>query len=225
MFLIKRLFNFAPFKKSGMIYSEKQVQIMEAAEELFAEKSFEGTSVRDVAKKAGVNLAMISYYFGSKEKLMEALFKFRGHHITLQLETMLQNKDMSSLEKVYQLIDSYIEKIMKQQCFHKIMAREQMVDLKGATPRLIHELKKRNQALVQQLIAEGQKKKEFKKNIDVPLMMATMIGTTSHLVTTQHYYRKLNDLESLPDEEFQNHIKKKLSNHLKSLFKAVLIYE
>lgn len=224
MFLIKRLFNFAPSKKSGMIYSEKQVQIMEAAEELFAEKSFEGTSVRDVAKKAGVNLAMISYYFGSKEKLMESLFKYRGHHITLQLESIL-NKKMSSLEKVYMLIDNYIERIMKQQCFHKIMAREQMVNLKGATPRLMLELKKRNQALVKQLIAEGQKKKEFKKNIDVPLMIATLIGTTSHLVTAQHYYRKLNDLESLPDEEFQNHIKRKLSNHLKSLFKAVLIYE
>ncbi|HEY2720274.1 MAG TPA: TetR family transcriptional regulator, partial [Chitinophagaceae bacterium] len=35
-------------------YSEKQIQIMEAAEELFAEKGFDGTSVRDVAKEAGV---------------------------------------------------------------------------------------------------------------------------------------------------------------------------
>ncbi len=208
-----------------MIYTEKQVQIMEAAEELFAEKSFAGTSVRDVAKKAGVNLAMISYYFGSKEKLMESIFKYRGQDITLKLENMLQNKEMSSLQKVYGLIDSYMEKIMKLQCFHKIMSREQMANLKGATTKLIHELKKKNQELVQQLISKGQKNGEFKKNIDVPLMMATLIGTTSHLVTTQHYYRKLNHLESLSDEEFQKHIKKKLSNHLKSLFKAVLTYE
>jgi AcrR family transcriptional regulator len=208
-----------------MIYTEKQVQIMEAAEELFAEKSFAGTSVRDVAKKAGVNLAMISYYFGSKEKLMESIFKYRGQDITLKLENMLQNKEMSSLQKVYGLIDSYMEKIMKLQCFHKIMSREQMANLKGATTKLIHELKKKNQELVQQLISEGQKNGEFKKNIDVPLMMATLIGTTSHLVTTQHYYRKLNHLESLSDKEFQKHIKKKLSNHLKSLFKAVLTYE
>lgn len=226
MFLIKRLFNFVPFMKNTLVaYSEKQVQIMEAAEELFAEKGFDGTSVRDVAKEAGVNLAMISYYFGSKEKLMESLFKYRGEFIKLQLKTMLENSEMTSLQKVYTLIDHYVERIMKQQCFHKIMAREQMVHLKGATPKLIHELKRTNQELVQQLIGEGQKKGEFKKNIDVPLMMATLIGTVSHLVTTQHYYRKLNNLESLPDEEFQKHIKKKLSTHLKSLFKAVLIYE
>ncbi|HEY1869709.1 MAG TPA: TetR family transcriptional regulator, partial [Chitinophagaceae bacterium] len=64
-------------------YSEKQVQIMEAAEELFAEKSFDGTSVRDISEQAGVNLAMISYYFGSKEKLMESLIKYRGEFIKL----------------------------------------------------------------------------------------------------------------------------------------------
>ena len=226
MFLIKRLFNFVPFMKNGLTgYSEKQIQIMEAAEELFAEKGFDGTSVRDVAKEAGVNLAMISYYFGSKEKLMESLFKYRGEFIKLQLESMLENKELSSLGKVFALIDNYIDRIMKQQCFHKIMAREQMVNLKGTTTQLIHELKRTNQELVKKLIHEGQKKGEFKKNIDVPLMMATLIGTTSHLVTTQHYYRKLNNLESLTDEEFEKHIKKKLSSHLKSLFKAILSYE
>jgi len=215
-----------PFINNSMtIYNEKQIQIMEAAEELFAERGFDGTSVRDVAKQAGVNLAMISYYFGSKEKLMEALFRYRGHYIKLQLENMLQNNEMSSLQKIYSLIDSYIERIMKQQCFHKIMAREQMVHLKGPTPKLIHELKRTNQELVQQLIAEGQRKGEFKRNIDVPLMLATLIGTVSHLVTTKHYYQKLNNLESLSPEEFQRHLKKKLSTHLKSLFKAALTYE
>ncbi len=208
-----------------MGFNEKQIQIMEAAEKLFAEKGFAGTSVRDISDEAGVNLAMISYYFGSKEKLMETIFKYRGQYITLQLENMLQNKKMTSLEKVNLLIDNYINRIMEQQCFHKIMSREQMVKIGGTTHKLIHQLKKTNQDLVKQLIAEGQKKGQFKKNIDVPLMMATLIGTTSHLVTTQHYYRELNNLQSMPDEEFETHLKKKLSHHLKSLFKAILTYE
>lgn len=208
-----------------MEFNEKQILIMQAAEKLFAEKGFAGTSVRDIADEANVNLAMISYYFGSKEKLMETIFKYRGENIKLQLENMLQNKKMSSLEKVYLLIDNHINRFMQQQCFHKIMVREQMMNIAGATHKLIHQLKKTNQELVKQLIVEGQKKGEFKKNIDVPLMMATLIGTTNHLVTTQHYYREINDLQSMPDEEFQAHLKKKLSHHLKSLFKAILTYE
>lgn len=206
-------------------YSQKQMRIMEAAEELFAEKGFDGTSVRDIAEEAGVNLAMISYYFGSKDKLMESLFKYRGESIKLQLENMIENKELSSLQKVYALIDNYIDRIMKQQCFHKILSRIQMVELKGITTQLIHELKRTNQELVKKLIQEGQRRGEFRKNIDVPLMMATLVGTTSHLVTTQHYYRKLNNLESLPDDEFEKLIKKKLSHHLKFVFKAILTYE
>ena len=72
-----------------MEYNEKQVQIMETAETLFAEKGFNGTSVRDIAEKAQVNLAMISYYFGSKEKLFEALFMYRAEATKVKIETII----------------------------------------------------------------------------------------------------------------------------------------
>jgi len=199
---------------------------MEAAEKLFSARGFDGTSVRDIAIEADVNLAMINYYFGSKEKLMEALFKYRGGFMTLQLETMIRNREMNALEKIYFLIDSFIDRVMKQQCFHKIMTREQMVSNNNTTSKLIHQLKKTNQELIKQLIQEGQKNGEFKKkNIDIPLMMTTLVGTTNQLITTKHYYREINNLQSLSDEEFEKHLRKKLSNHLKFLFKAILSYE
>src|SRR5678810_1267508 len=91
-----------------MEYNDKQIQIMEAAEKLFAEQGFAGTSVRDIAEAANVNLAMISYYFGSKEKLMEAMFLHRGADFKLQLESILQNKNLSPMQKVERLIEDYI---------------------------------------------------------------------------------------------------------------------
>ena len=208
-----------------MSYNEKQVQIMEAAEELFSEKGFDGTSVRDIAEEAGVNLAMISYYFGSKEKLMEAIFRHRGESMKLQIESMITNKQLKPLEKIYTLIDGFIARVTKLQCFHKIMTREQMMSKGNATYKLIHQLKKTNQELIQQLIREGQRTGEFKKNIDIPLMMATLVGTINQLFTTKHYYREINNLQSLSDEEFEKHLRKKLSNHLKLVFKAILTYE
>lgn len=208
-----------------MTYNEKQIQIMEVAEELFAEKGFDGTSVRDISDKAGVNLAMISYYFGSKEKLLEALFTYRGENTVMKLESVISDKNRGPLQKMEVLIDYYIDKFMNQQCFHKIMTWEQVTNQRGVTSDLILNLKKRNQVLVKQLIHEGQKTGDFKKNIDIPLMMATLVGTVSHLVTTQHYYKELNNLQSLSDEEVNKHIKKKLSHHLKFVFKAILTHE
>ena len=132
-----------------MTYNEKQIQIMEAAEQLFAEKGFDGTSVRDIADKAAVNLAMISYYFGSKEKLLEALFTYRGEHTVMKLESIISDKDMEPLQKMDILIDYYIDKFMNQQCFHKIMTREQVTNQRGVTSDLILNLKKETHPAVQ----------------------------------------------------------------------------
>ena len=214
------------FNYRNMEYNDKQVQIIETAEKLFADKGFDGASVRDIADEAGVNVAMISYYFGSKEKLLEALFIHRASGTAQVLEGMLQNKELNPLQKVNVMIDYFIEKFHNQQFFHKIMMREQVANhQRGATSELIQDYKKRNQQLVKQLIQEGQKAGDFSKNIDIPILMGTLIGTVSHLVATQHFYREINNLQNMPDEQFQKLIKKKLSNHFKFLFKALLTHE
>ncbi|HSJ02234.1 MAG TPA: TetR family transcriptional regulator [Verrucomicrobium sp.] len=48
--------------------------LLDAAERLFAENGIDGTSVRDITKAAQANLSAVSYHFGSKEGLMQAVF-------------------------------------------------------------------------------------------------------------------------------------------------------
>src|SRR5947207_4259423 len=50
-------------------------RILDVAEELFSEQGFDRVSVRDITKKARVNLAAINYHFGSKEDLVAAIFE------------------------------------------------------------------------------------------------------------------------------------------------------
>jgi hypothetical protein len=138
---------------------------------------------------------------------------------------MISDKGKDPLQKINILIDYYIDKFLKQQGFHKIMTREQVTNQRGVTSGLMLQFKKRNQVLVKQLIQDGQKTGDFKKNIDIHLMMATLVGTVSHLVTTQHFYKEMNNLQDLSDEEVKSHLKKKLSHHLKFLFKAILTHE
>ena len=53
-------------------FNAKQIHILNVAEELIAQNGFENTSVREISKNANINVAMISYYFGSKEKMMKS---------------------------------------------------------------------------------------------------------------------------------------------------------
>ena len=50
-----------------------KTRILEAATTLFAKKGFDGTSIREICKKAEVNLCMISYYWGGKQELYQGI--------------------------------------------------------------------------------------------------------------------------------------------------------
>ena len=56
---------------------ETRRRILDAAEELFMQHGFEGTSMRLLTTRAGVNLAAVNYHFGSKDALIEAVFQRR----------------------------------------------------------------------------------------------------------------------------------------------------
>ncbi|SDS48627.1 TetR/AcrR family transcriptional regulator [Pseudomonas oryzae] len=57
-----------------MAQSETVERILDAAEQLFAERGFTETSLRSITGKAGVNLAAVNYHFGSKKALIHEVF-------------------------------------------------------------------------------------------------------------------------------------------------------
>jgi len=218
------LFNFA-VEIVKMDYSDKQKQIILTAERLFSEKGYEGTSVRDIADEAGVNIAMISYYFGSKEKLMEALFEQRTTNIKLKVESLLQDDQRTPLQKVEALADNFINRIIDKHGFFKIMLCEQLANKNTVIISLINDLKKRNTEEFGKLIKDGQQKGAFKKDIDVLLLMNTLIGSVTQTMITLNYYREYHQLTDVSDNRFYDIVRQKLSVHIKFLFKALLSYE
>ena len=59
-------------------------RILGAAEELFAQFGFSGTSLRQVTSRADVNIAAVNYHFGSKENLVNEVFRRRMDDMTAQ---------------------------------------------------------------------------------------------------------------------------------------------
>ena len=206
-------------------FNEKQLQIIETSERLFAQKGFDATSVRDIAEEAGINVAMISYYFGSKEKLMEAIFEAKIGKIQMRVEELLKDDSLLPFEKIYTLIDEHIERVMHSQHFYRIMISEQLTNKNPAILQTVKQLKVRNAELISTLIKEGQQKGFFKKKVDVVLMLNTMLGTVWQSIISKEHYREFTNSQLLTDEEYETQLKKKLSTHIKTLFKAILTNE
>ncbi|WP_429885467.1 TetR/AcrR family transcriptional regulator [Geoalkalibacter halelectricus] len=60
-----------------MNHPDTKQRLLDAAEQLFARDGFHSTSLRAITRAAGVNLAAVSYHFGGKEALVEAVFERR----------------------------------------------------------------------------------------------------------------------------------------------------
>lgn len=74
-----------------------QQRIFASAERLFAERGFDGVSVRDIANDAGVNGAMIGYYFGSKQGLLSEVYS--SHCRVLNQERLRLLKEFSQMKQ------------------------------------------------------------------------------------------------------------------------------
>lgn len=82
-------------KRSGAEESTQE-RILNAAEQLFAYSGLDGTSVRQIADKADVQVGLINYYFGSKEGLYRAVFTTRAPVVVEERRIGLR---MAALEK------------------------------------------------------------------------------------------------------------------------------
>lgn len=83
-------------------FSTKE-RILDAAETLFAQYGFGGTSLRQVTSQADVNIAAVNYHFGSKENLVNEVFRRRMDEMSAQRLSQLQaavSADMTNLDAI-----------------------------------------------------------------------------------------------------------------------------
>ena len=202
--------------------NDKKIQILEVAEKLFSEKGFEGTSIRDISKHAKINIAMVSYYFGSKERLLEALIIYKTADLKLQLENLLQ-ENIEPLDKVNKLIEIYITRISCNKGIFRVLHFELNSKKREKSMIAFTELKKGNLKSVESIIAQGQSKGVFRKDVIIPLITPTIIGTFFHFHMNRSFFEELLDLKT--EEMFNNYIKNDLTKHIQQTIKALLVYE
>lgn len=98
-------------KKQTNITTEEK--ITNAARKLFTQKGFEATKTRDIANEAGINLALLNYYFRSKEKLFEIIMKENMEQFMNVISGIVNNEETSIRQKIESLVNNYIDMLIR----------------------------------------------------------------------------------------------------------------
>lgn len=92
---------------SSAHFSTKE-RILGAAEELFAQHGFAGTSLREVTSRADVNLAAVNYHFGSKENLVNEVFRRRMDEMSERRLSQLEQATTQTPGDLEALLSAFV---------------------------------------------------------------------------------------------------------------------
>jgi AcrR family transcriptional regulator len=99
-----------PSKRPGKAKEESTEQrIKEAARKLFTQKGFAGTRTRDIAEEAGINLALLNYYFRSKQKLFDLIMMENFRQFLGGMSANFQDGSLSMEEMIGKVVNAYID--------------------------------------------------------------------------------------------------------------------
>lgn len=199
----------------------KEENILFAAEKLFAEKGFNGTSTREIAAKANVNISMISYYFGSKEKLFERIFEFRMNESLSFTQEILESTDMNEWEKLNVVITRYIFRVKNLKTFYLIFQREQLTNQNENIMTIINNSKLGFLTIYKQLLQQGFEKKIFTKKPRLEFIHAIISGTIFTGINNVALYKNFAG----NPEKFEDNYYEEMNIHIRNLLKNLLGYE
>lgn len=91
---------------------DTELRIFEAARKIFHAKGLDGARMQEIADEAGINKAMLHYYFRSKDKLFGSIFEEDFREFFKRLAELI-SADLPLLEKIEFFVENYLELILQ----------------------------------------------------------------------------------------------------------------
>jgi AcrR family transcriptional regulator len=101
-------------KTTAKLDTSTEEKIKEAARKVFHQKGYAATRTRDIAEEAEINLALLNYYFRSKEKLFNIIMIETLTGFVRNMTTVLNNEETTLGQKVELIASNYIDLIIKE---------------------------------------------------------------------------------------------------------------
>jgi len=204
---------------------DKKDHILDVAERVFSELGFDGASTRVISGEAGVNMAMLNYYFGSKEGLFVAIIDRKITSSQVILQSISKDESMSAWDKIASYVDMYSERMLSNNCFQKLLYQEMGMNRRTELSDNIRNILMKNVTELTKIINEGIDSGEFKKETDIELIIATLYGTKNYIVNMPLMSSQMLGYDIQDDKILEEKLKPRLKTFMKNLLKSYLLNE
>jgi AcrR family transcriptional regulator len=204
---------------------DKKDHILDVAERVFSDLGYDGASTRAISGEAGVNMAMLNYYFGSKEGLFLSVFNRKINSFKEILEDLNNDENLSAWEKVEKYIDLYAERVVTNNCFQKMLYQELSRTKRGELTDKLTKIVMTNCIELKKILSEGIEKGELNEDVDADMVIATIYGTKNFIINTPHMTSTMLGYDIQDEKNLEEKFKPRIKSYLKTLLKAYLLHE
>lgn len=159
-------------------HPDTRTQLVQAGRALFAELGYEGASIRDITRQAGANLGAVTYHFGSKEALYEAVIASIAEPLRDRLAEAAQQPGLP-LDRIEQVVRAFFAYLAEHPTLPRLMI--QQFASARAMPEVGLRVIQRNHQTLASLIAQGQEDGSIRGGD--PRLMALSIGAQPVFLT------------------------------------------
>jgi len=175
-------------------FNSTALTIMGTAEKLFALKGYHAVSIREISKGAAVNISAVSYYFGSKENLLKALFGERIKRYEMDQNCKLST-NTGPVQSLRNFINAMVHNFFLRPYFTNICLQLLLLDSGNSAMDAVHVLDQKNEQWLADIIFKGQHEGFFKSNLMPSMLYSSMKGIITDAISRV-------SLQQIPDDGF-----------------------
>lgn len=181
---------------------DTRLKLVETAAPLFAKKGFAAVSVRELAQAAGANVAAVSYHFGGKEGLYQAVLEHQFAPIAGALALLAALPPGISGQQRLTLYAERIAGIHSQRPYLVRFMHSELTNPTVCFETVVKKYITQVYAFLHQAIADGVAAGEFRPDLDIGFATLSLAGTMNFYFIARPLFREIVPLPAPADEKY-----------------------
>lgn len=186
--------------------ADAREHLLDVALKLFAEHGIAATPLSQIARRARVTPALLHYYFGSKDKLVDALVDEKLQPLSAALGQRLAGSGDDLRGALEAFVGTMLELLSANPWFPQLWLREVLNECGQLRQRLIERVAPLVAHRVRDLVAHAQAAGRLNRDIEPRLLMVSLIGLTVFPLAAQPIWHAVYAADDITPEVLRRHV-------------------